>query len=120
MFGHKYGQNTINNHSSQENGIGDAGFTDLVFAKNGAAKNNAFWSALSGFSATSWGAFSNTTAAAAVPMRPIIAIYHHVRRAHHPLRAQGKWMSSEDALLKAYARCDICLRITANRHLAPY
>ncbi|KAI0004938.1 hypothetical protein BJV74DRAFT_805827 [Russula compacta] len=69
----------------EENQIDDGGFTDLVFAKNGAAKNNVFWSALT----------------AAVPMRPIIAIYHHVRRAYHPLRAQGKWMPSEDALLKA-------------------
>jgi len=69
----------------EENQIDDAGFTDLVFAKNGATKNNAFWSALT----------------AAVPMRPIIAVYHHVRRAYHPLRAQGKWMPSEDALLKA-------------------
>ncbi|KAF8505698.1 hypothetical protein F5888DRAFT_1651153 [Russula emetica] len=67
------------------NRIDDAGFTDLVFAKNDKTKNTAFWSAL-------------TTA---VPMRPIIAVYHHVRRAYHPLRAQGKWMPSEDALLKA-------------------
>ncbi|KAI0307235.1 hypothetical protein B0F90DRAFT_1686511 [Multifurca ochricompacta] len=65
-------------------------FLDLVFAKNGAAKNNAFWDNL-----------SDTSVAAAVPMRPIIAIYHHVRRTYHPLRAQGKWMPSEDALLKA-------------------
>jgi len=35
-------------------------------------------------------------------MRPIIAIYHHVRRAYHPLRAQGKWMATEDELLKTY------------------
>jgi hypothetical protein len=47
---------------------------------------------------------SDTGIAASVPMRPIIAVYHHVRRAYHPLRAQGKWMPSEDALLKAYAR----------------
>ncbi|EMD40423.1 hypothetical protein CERSUDRAFT_44910 [Gelatoporia subvermispora B] len=35
----------------------------------------------------------------AVPLRPIIAVYHHVRRAYHPLKGQGKWMPSEDALL---------------------
>ncbi|KAI0284296.1 hypothetical protein BGY98DRAFT_948850 [Russula aff. rugulosa BPL654] len=69
----------------EENQIDDAGFTDLVFAKNDKTKYTAFWSAL-------------TTA---VPMRPIIAVYHHVRRTHHPLRAQGKWVPSEDALLKA-------------------
>jgi hypothetical protein len=95
------------NHSFQENEIDDAGFNDIVFAKNGATKNNAFWSALSACSAASCNAFSNTITATAVPMRPIIAIYHHVRRVYHPLRAQGKWMPSEDALLKAYARCDV-------------
>ena len=51
--------------------------------------------------------FSDIIIATAVPMRPIIAIYHHVRRAYHPLRAQGKWMPSEDALLKAYVCCDV-------------
>ncbi|KAH9179777.1 hypothetical protein EDB89DRAFT_1923153 [Lactarius sanguifluus] len=63
----------------------EAGFLGLVFDKNGAGKNNAFWSAIT----------------AAVPMRPIIAVYHHVRRTYHPLRAQGKWMRSEDESLKA-------------------
>ena len=62
-----------------------------------------FWSALSAYSVSVM-AFSDAVIAAAVPMRPIIAVYHHVRRAYHPLRAQGKWMPSEDALLKAYAR----------------
>ncbi|KAI0251329.1 hypothetical protein BJV78DRAFT_1212509 [Lactifluus subvellereus] len=69
----------------EANQIDDARFLDLVFAKNGTGKDNAFWAAIT----------------VAVPMRPIIAIYHHVRRAYHPLRAQGKWMPSEDALLKA-------------------
>ncbi|KAH9062775.1 hypothetical protein EDB87DRAFT_1605825 [Lactarius vividus] len=67
------------------NQIDEAGFLGLVFDKNGAGKNNAFWSAIT----------------AAVPMRPIIAVYHHVRRTYHPLRAQGKWMRSEDESLKA-------------------
>lgn len=67
------------------NQLDEAGFLDLVFAKNGAGKNNAFWSAIT----------------AAVPMRPIIAVYHHVRRTNHPLRAQGKWMPTEDESLKA-------------------
>jgi len=101
------GQVTIDKHTTQENQIDDAGFTDLVFAKNDKTKNTAFWSALSAYSAASQGAYSNTITATAVPMRPIIAVYHHVRRVYHPLRAQGKWMPSEDALLKAYARCDV-------------
>ena len=37
----------------QENRIDDAGFIDLVFAKNGTTKNNAFWSELSAYSALS-------------------------------------------------------------------
>ncbi|KAK7696166.1 hypothetical protein QCA50_000817 [Cerrena zonata] len=37
-------------------------------------------------------------------MRPIIAVYHHVRRAYHPLAQQGRWMPAEDnALRKAFA-----------------
>ncbi|KAI0304180.1 hypothetical protein BC826DRAFT_902857 [Russula brevipes] len=69
----------------EENQIDDGGFSDLVFTKNGSAKNNAF---------------GLPSVPGAVPMRPIIAIYHHVRRAYHPLRAQGKWMATEDELLK--------------------
>lgn len=40
-----------------------------------------------------------TFAASAVPLRPIIAVYHHVRRIHHPMSKQGKWMHSEDESL---------------------
>jgi len=35
----------------------------------------------------------------ALHLRPIIAVYHHVRRTRHPLSQQGKWMPSEDDLL---------------------
>lgn len=38
--------------------------------------------------------------AAAVPLRPIIAVYHHVRRTYHPLKQQGKWSADEDNRLK--------------------
>lgn len=41
-----------------------------------------------------------TLPAAAVPQRPIIAVYHHVRRSYHPLKQQGKWTAAEDATLK--------------------
>jgi hypothetical protein len=40
-------------HTAQLNQIDDAGFTDLVFAKNDKTKNTAFWSALSAYSAAS-------------------------------------------------------------------
>ncbi|KAG6903479.1 hypothetical protein C0995_005502 [Termitomyces sp. Mi166 len=38
--------------------------------------------------------------ASAVPLRPIIAVYHHVRRTHHPLKKQGVWNADEDADLE--------------------
>lgn len=37
--------------------------------------------------------------ASALHLRPIIAVYHHVRRNRHPLSQQGKWMHTEDELL---------------------
>ncbi|KAJ7178978.1 hypothetical protein C8R46DRAFT_1072067 [Mycena filopes] len=33
----------------------------------------------------------------AVPLRPIIAVYHYVRRTYHPMKLQGKWQPEEDA-----------------------
>ncbi|KAJ3754907.1 hypothetical protein EV360DRAFT_50714 [Lentinula raphanica] len=36
----------------------------------------------------------------AVPQRPIISVYHYVRRKHHPLKAQGKWLPAEDLKLQ--------------------
>jgi len=41
----------------------------------------------------------NLYLAAAVPLRPIVAVYHHVRRSHHPLKLQGQWKDHEDDLL---------------------
>lgn len=35
--------------------------------------------------------------ATAVPLLPIVAGYHHVRRVRHPLRGRGKWSSEQDA-----------------------
>lgn len=40
--------------------------------------------------------------AAAVPLRPIIAVYHHIRRSYHPLKQQGRWVPHEDDALKQY------------------
>ena len=40
-----------------------------------------------------------TVAAASVPARPIIAVYHYVHRAYNPLGFQGKWTKEEDAAL---------------------
>ncbi|KAK2466066.1 hypothetical protein APHAL10511_001708 [Amanita phalloides] len=57
---------------------------EIIFPKNEKNKDNAFW----------------TEITAAVPQRPIIAVYHHIRRSYHPLKLQGKWSNEEDALLK--------------------
>ncbi|KAI0940048.1 hypothetical protein AcV5_001259 [Taiwanofungus camphoratus] len=35
----------------------------------------------------------------ALHLRPIIAVYHHVRRTYHPLKQQGRWMPAEDEIL---------------------
>jgi hypothetical protein len=46
----------------------------------------------------------NLYIAAAVPLRPIVAVYHHIRRSHHPLKLQGQWKEHEDELLTQYIR----------------
>ncbi|KAI0050208.1 hypothetical protein FA95DRAFT_1640530 [Auriscalpium vulgare] len=66
-------------------GIDDAAFSELVFAKDVKSKDNSFWSDLT----------------SAVPMRPIIAVYHHVRRIYHPMGNRGSWMPAEDEALRA-------------------
>ncbi|THH28412.1 hypothetical protein EUX98_g5777 [Antrodiella citrinella] len=37
---------------------------------------------------------------AAVHLRPIVAVYHHIRRIYHPDHRQGKWMPTEDEKLR--------------------
>ncbi|KAI0722337.1 hypothetical protein C8T65DRAFT_704843 [Cerioporus squamosus] len=37
--------------------------------------------------------------ASALQLRPIIAVYHHVRRARHPYAGKGTWTKTEDDLL---------------------
>ena len=41
----------------------------------------------------------NLYMAAAVPLRSIVAVYHHVRRSHHPLKLQGQWKEHENDLI---------------------
>lgn len=57
---------------------------EIIFQKNEKGKDNTFWSEI-------------TTA---VPQRPIIAVYHHVRRTFHPKKQQGRWSPEEDNLLR--------------------
>ncbi|KAH0839932.1 hypothetical protein J3R83DRAFT_886 [Lanmaoa asiatica] len=67
-------------------GLTDEQILEIIFQKNEKGKENAFWSEIT----------------AAIPQRPIIAVYHHVRRAFHPKKQQGKWLPEEDNLLRRY------------------
>ncbi|KLO08456.1 hypothetical protein SCHPADRAFT_835344 [Schizopora paradoxa] len=57
---------------------------EKIFAKGMKDRDNAFWSEITSH----------------VPQRPIIAVYHYVRRSYHPMKQQGKWTKEEDAALK--------------------
>ncbi|KAF6762096.1 nucleolar protein [Ephemerocybe angulata] len=67
------------------NSLSDEQMQDVIFPKNEKVKDNAFWTGIT----------------KAVPQRPIIAVYHHVRRKHHPMKHQGAWEKHEDDALKA-------------------
>lgn len=49
-----------------------------------------------------WGFFFLLRVARKVAERPIIAVYHHVRRLCHPMRNKGPWQKDEDDRLAAY------------------
>ena len=72
----------------------------LIFSKGDKAKNTAFWSEIS-----TWLLLPRCTAfiprcpAAAVPLRPIIAVYHHIRRIYHPCSRLGLWSPEENEAL---------------------
>lgn len=59
---------------------------DIIFAKGKKAREtySNFWSQVT----------------SALVERPIIAVYHHVRRLYHPMNHQGTWSPEEDAKLK--------------------
>ncbi|KAL0953669.1 hypothetical protein HGRIS_004867 [Hohenbuehelia grisea] len=65
-----------------QHGMSEDDLQELIFGKK--SKDSTFWMEIT----------------AAVPQRPIIAVYHHVRRHFHPMAQKGKWLPSEDALLK--------------------
>ncbi|KAF9569102.1 hypothetical protein CPC08DRAFT_624330 [Agrocybe pediades] len=67
-----------------EKQLSDEQIQETIFSKTDKGRDTAFWSELT----------------AAVPLRPIIAVYHHVRRSYHPLKQQGHWHEYEDEALK--------------------
>lgn len=93
---------------SQAHGLSDDDLDRVVFAKGKKERedNANFWSEISGNlflrclgpAATDIGPFPT---ASKLDERPIIALYHHVRRLRHPLKAKGPWTPAEDAALKA-------------------
>ncbi|KAJ3525663.1 hypothetical protein NMY22_g10482 [Coprinellus aureogranulatus] len=66
------------------NNLSDAQLQDIIFPKNEKNKDTEFW----------------TKITKAVPQRPIVAVYHHVRRKNHPLKQRGAWSEAEDGRLK--------------------
>ncbi|KAI0033343.1 hypothetical protein K488DRAFT_47937 [Vararia minispora EC-137] len=66
----------------EEKTLSEDQLLDVIFPKKG-ERDAAFWTAI----------------ARAVPMRPVTAVYHHVRRIYHPLGMQGKWTPTEDETL---------------------
>ncbi len=72
---------------------------DIIFGKK--SKESTFWSDISKPEVQRpCNRRINSYLASAIPQRPLIAVYHHVRRHFHPMAQQGKWTAEEDALLK--------------------
>ena len=63
--------------------MSESDITGLIFSKD-RGRGEAFWQEIT----------------SALHLRPITAVYHHVRRLWHPLRGQGKWMPAEDENLR--------------------
>ncbi|KAJ7490397.1 hypothetical protein B0H11DRAFT_1719252 [Mycena galericulata] len=63
--------------------LSEADLNRIIWPSDSKEKDTAFWLEIS----------------FAVPLRPIIAVYHYVRRARHPLKQQGKWHPDEDVKL---------------------
>ncbi|KAJ7498752.1 hypothetical protein FB451DRAFT_1015939 [Mycena latifolia] len=64
-------------------GLTEEDMNSIIFPRDDKHKDTSFWSEIS----------------LALSRRPIIAVYHYVRRARHPLKQQGKWRPEEDARL---------------------
>ncbi|KAI0340763.1 hypothetical protein BDW22DRAFT_1430434 [Trametopsis cervina] len=65
-------------------GMSQQDLVDLIFSKD-RVRGEAFWQEIT----------------AAIHLRPIVAVYHHVRRKFHPLANLGKWMAAEDESLRS-------------------
>ena len=88
----------------QDRNLDENQLLEVIFAKNEKNRDTAFWSELSECNGDFHDIVLHLYIAAAVPLRPIVAVYHHVRRSHHPLKLQGQWKEHEDDLLTQYIR----------------
>lgn len=85
-------------NSSQDKALTERELADLIFSKEGG--RDAFWSEISELSAVfDTEQYLRCFIASSVPLRPIIAVYHHVRRIYHPMSKQGRWTEAEDQCL---------------------
>ncbi|KAJ7180287.1 hypothetical protein C8R43DRAFT_870256 [Mycena crocata] len=64
-------------------GLSEEDVNKIIFPSDEKQKDATFWSEIT----------------SAVAQRPLIAVYHYLRRAHHPLGQQGKWSPEQDAKL---------------------
>ena len=91
-------------YPGQAKGLTHEQLLEIVFQKQDKEdKDNSFWSEISTFSylpSCCIDTVFSTNSALAVPLRPIISVYHHVRRKRNPLQKQGKWMPAEDDKLR--------------------
>ena len=58
----------------------------------------------------------NPNTAAAVPLRPLAAVYSYCKRAYHPLCKQGKWTEEEDEKLLACVFFSLSTVTTRDSH----
>ncbi|KAJ7284153.1 hypothetical protein C8J57DRAFT_1054674 [Mycena rebaudengoi] len=69
-------------------GLSEEDLQNIIFPPDEKSKDGTFWTEIS----------------FAVPQRPLVAVYHYVRRSHHPMKQQGRWRPDEDTnLLQAVA-----------------
>ncbi|KAG6833913.1 hypothetical protein H0H87_007924 [Tephrocybe sp. NHM501043] len=63
-------------------GLTEDQIQDIIFPAE-KSKDHTFWAELT----------------SSLTLRPIIAVYHHIRRTRHPLKRQGIWTADEDSAL---------------------
>ena len=90
---------SVTNVGTKRNELTPDQLSEVIFAKE-KTKDKEFWQEISASSQHVVSFLLHGGAATAVPLRPIVAVYHHVRRGYHPLRGQGKWSTEQDTLLE--------------------